>query len=106
FTPTKLVISNPSKAIVIEYIKISGTNTSGIVSEKTEMLKVQVGLNSLVFNAESTGQLRVYNSQGQLIQTSAVHQGENTIMNSTKGLFFLKLTDKNGNLVGRKKLMR
>ena len=111
FTPINLkemvFTNNTANAVKISYIKITGIPTSaGLDLENSGSFDVKVNPNNLIINSETEGTLSVFNSIGQVEGTYTLTKGENTVMNSTKGMSFLVLTNSNNELIGRKKIMR
>jgi|SRR5690554_813213 len=104
----KLRISNPTMTMGLIYLKITGVldGTSSVMNEDLNTFDVTVNQESLILNAEAEGTLNIFNNVGQLQSTHTINKGENVILNSTKGLSFLVLTNSESNLVSRKKILR
>lgn len=104
----KMTISNTSMTMGLIYLKITGVldGTSSVMNENLNTFDVTVNQESLILNSEAEGTLNIYNNVGQLQSTHTISQGENTVMNSSKGLSFLVFTNSDNGMVSRKKILR
>jgi hypothetical protein len=104
----EMIISNPNMTVGIIYLKITGVldGSSSVMNEDIDSFDVTVNQESLILNSETEGTLNIFNNVGQLQSTHTISKGQNTVMNSTKGLSFLVLTNSRNGLISRKKIMR
>lgn len=102
----KMIFSNPSKTLKINYIKITGEELASIDTEDLNSFNVNVLSESIMIDSKMDGTLQVFNALGQVEGTFDITKGENTISNSTQGLMFLVLSDTESKMVSRKKVMR
>lgn len=100
-------ISNPTITAGIIYLKITGEATTTAIKEQQQVkFEVIAQPNQINIAVENNYQLNLYNVAGQLQGKYQLHKGKNSISNSTKGILFLILSDSNGIVVSRDKIMR
>lgn len=106
FKINEMVLSNPSKSLNINYIKISGEKTSGLSTEELNAFDMAISSENIMIDSKMDGTLNIYNTLGETINTYSIKKGENKISNATQGLMFLVLSNTDGEVVTRKKALR